>query len=578
MVRPSHAQLIRSCVAGLVFAALLGLFVAYRGDFGRAVAADGAGGARVSAVAALNASTPEARAIAYDLPRMPDDNADVDREFFVGHLIAKPWRAPAGAAQNAQSAAGAITSTRGVGNVRSASVGAFFVELASTYRAGVDPQALDATDFDTGLSCEGRVDQALLASSADYAVACAVDRLRASGQFEYVERDYVVNLARQDAGPPVNDPLYPLQWPLHAQGTRDGESAGGAGFAAFWTDARQPGSRAVRVAVIDNGVDFSHPQIAGSDTLLPGIDAVSHPARAGDGDGRDVDPVDFGEVCFDPFGLSDDEMPGYHGTQTVGLIGAALANDAQGLAGAGGRVGVVPVRAVGACGGLMSDVAEAIVWASGAQWMVVDWVEDAQGSAINWIDAPAQVIHVSVSFPAPDGCPRTLQDAISIATQEGAIVVVPAGNNGGDASEYAPGNCEDVITVAAGDAGGRLAFYSNAGEAIDIMAPGGDLGADDNGDGRPDGIPVLARSEDCFDAFTDAPVAQCEHMMVSGTSYAAGYVSAALALLASEYPDASRDELVDLLVNVARTPRTTEQCPRGCGAGLLNLERAATLN
>lgn len=569
MLKSNQAVLLRTCVGGLILSALMAMFLAYRGDFGRAIAAGVEMPQLASAANALNASTPAARALAYDASREPEDYAGVvNREFFVGHLIAKPWRAPDGAAENAQSAAGAIAVAGNVGDVRSASVGAFFVELAATYRAGFDPEALDSVAFESDLDCEGRPDLDLLETSAEYGVACAVSVLRSSGQFEYVERDYIVDLAQQTSGPMVNDPMYALQWPLHPQGVREGFSPGGAGFEEFWRGAEQPGSAAVRVAVIDNGLDFEHPQIAASDNILPGIDAISYPARAGDGNRRDANPVDFGEVCYDDFG-----MPDYHGTQTAGLIGAAMSNDGLGLAGSAWRVGIVPVRAVGACGGLMSDVAEAIVWASGAQWMVVDQ-ERNSGSAVRWIDEPAQVIHLSASFAAPEGCPRTLQDAITIAVEAGAIIVVPAGNNGGDVSRYAPGNCEDVITVAASDAAGYLAIYSNAGEGVDILAPGGDMGADANGDGRPDGIPVLARSEECFDAFTEEPVDQCEHRLVSGTSYAAGYVTAALALLAAEHPEANRDELISLLLDVARTPRNAEQCPRACGSGLLNLGRA----
>lgn len=570
MLNPSQATLIRTVVGGLILSGIMATFLAYRGDLGAASAAGSDVSARMSPMAALTAARPAARSAHYQLPRDPANTAGAasEREFYVGHVIAKPWRAPAGASANTQSAAGAIAAATTIGRVRSAGLGSIFVELNDTYRAGFDPAALDSVAVDTKLSCDAPIDTARLAASAEYASACAIATLRQSGQFEYVERDFVVDLAQQSAGPPVNDPLFSLQWPLLAQGVRDGASPGGAGFTEFWTRAGQPGSQSVRVAVIDTGIDFTHPQIAASSNIQPGIDAISSPARAGDGDRRDPDPSDFGELCYDDFG-----MPAYHGTQIAGLIGGAMSNDATGPAGAAWRVGVVPIRAVGACGGLISDVAEAIIWASGAQWMVVDRSLSGD-SAVQWIDEPAQIINLSISFPAPDGCPRLLQDAIDIATDQGSVIVAPAGNDGGNAQDFAPGNCNNVVTVAASDAAGRLALYSNAGEGVDILAPGGDLGADENADGRPDGVLVLANAEDCVDMFTDEPVDRCEAMMVSGTSYAAAYVSAALALLSAEYPQANGEDLVSLLVNVARTPRTPEHCPRGCGAGLLNLGRA----
>ncbi len=563
---------IRTIVTGVILAVFTTMFLWFRGDMG-AVAVSGGNftpPTAASTAASLDATLPEQRAAAYGEPHalVSEGALAPSKAFYVGHLIAKPWRAPVGASENAQSAAGAIAAAGRLGAVRSALVGAFFIDLNDTYRAGVDPEALDAIAEDTGANCEGRPDVDRLQQSAEYAVSCAMSALRSSGQFEFVERDYIVSLAQQRSGPPVNDPLYSLQWPLHPQGTRDDASPGGAGFAEFWTRASQPGSRTVQVAVIDNGIDFSHPQIAESDNILPGVDAISKAARAGDGDRRDLDPTDFGEVCYDSF---DD--PTYHGTQIAGLIGAATSNDGIGVAGAAWRVGIVPIRAFGACGALMSDVAEAIVWASGAQWMVVE-ASDAGGAGVRWNSEPARIINVSASFPAPEGCPRTLQEAINIATTEGSIVVAPAGNDGADASGYAPGNCNNVITVAASDALGALTAYSNAGPSVDILAPGGDLLADQDFDGRPDGILTVARAQACTDLVEGLPVDGCEHMMMSGTSYAAAYVSAALALLSAEYPDFGREELTSLLLDVARTPRSDEQCPRECGSGLLNLGRA----
>ena len=68
-------------------------------------------------------------------------------------------------------------------------------------------------------------------------------------------------------------------------------------------------------------------------------------------------------------------------------------------------------------------------------------------------------------------------------------VVSAAGNEQRlDTTFIHPGGCENVISVAASDARGQMAPYSNHGDEVDLLAPGGDLSRDDNGDGRPDGI------------------------------------------------------------------------------------------
>src|SRR5690606_4694783 len=96
--------------------------------------------------------------------------------------------------------------------------------------------------------------------------------------------------APETPAPPVGgaptDPLYALQWQYRPRGAGEGQSAGGAGFLSFW-EAAQVGSRAVRVAVLDTGIDLSHPDIAASGNVVSGIDMIVNPERGGDDDGVD---------------------------------------------------------------------------------------------------------------------------------------------------------------------------------------------------------------------------------------------------------------------------------------------------
>ena len=83
-------------------------------------------------------------------------------------------------------------------------------------------------------------------------------------------------------------------------------------------------------------------------------------------------------------------------------------------------------------------------------------------------------------------------------TERGVVVVSAAGNARVDADFYAPGGCQNVLSVAAGDARGHIAPYSNYGDAIDILAPGGDLTRDDNGDGEKSSASAFLFSLPCL--------------------------------------------------------------------------------
>ena len=151
-----------------------------------------------------------------------------------------------------------------------------------------------------------------------------------------------------------------------------------------------------------------------------------------------------------------------------------------------------------------------------------------------------------------------------------------------------------MITVAASDARGMLAPYSNFGEAVDILAPGGDMSRDDDQDGRPDGVLSTRLGADCYDPVTNAPVDACYYSYQSGTSMAAPHVTAALALLKSQFPLSTSDDLRSRLLQ-ATSPRDQLQCSgectqypgtepvpgeegmcyRPCGGAILNLANAA---
>lgn len=397
------------------------------------------------------------------------------------------------------------------------------------------------------------------------ATECVVKVLQDSGDYQYVEKDYIFTnqmLKKPTQPKPVtvisgapNDPLFGLQWHFKDNGAANGQSAGGAGFSGFWSKAKDKGSRDVVVAVVDTGLQMNHPDIKGSPNLAPGFDMVSDPLMGNDGDGRDTDPNDPGDKCEPNDPKTSDT---FHGTHVAGTIGVASTNNSAGVAGGNWDVTIVPVRALGRCGGKLSDINDAIRWAAGTV------PGRGAGGVEIWNSNPADIINLSIGLFEP--CPASMQAAINDATAAGAIVVAAAGNARVDVKYFAPGGCDNVISVAANDARGVLTPYSNYGAKVSIMAPGGDMSRDDDKDGRPDGVLSTKFSKNCIDpAKPGASVAQCYYSYENGTSMAAPHVSAALALLKAKYPSAVPSDLRSKLLS-SSMPRTETQCSGKCSA------------
>jgi len=501
-----------------------------------------------------------------------------------------------------------------------------FSHFAQATGAAVPPPGAEAPDagapsepdavVDTGQRCPRNVTTAQLEADLTVKTVCALERLQASRQFEYAEKNYVIDVgfdripffskkkgtttptstapgvpAPAPADPNAeiaatgalpNDPLLAFQWDMRARGTGADQSPGGAGFETFWTNARQVGRRAVRVAVIDTGIELAHPDMRGNANIAPGIDLIVDYDRAGDGNGVDRDANDVGDAC----GAGKENS--FHGTHVAGTVGAAVTNDRKGVAGGAWNVSIIPVRAIGRCGGELEDIVNGIRWAAGLAPAVTETGEQIVNAN------PADIINMSLSVQIP--CPASMQAAIDAAVAKGAVIVVAAGNKSNAVANYAPANCNNVVVVAANDARGNIAFYSNFGPGVDVLAPGGDVFADADGDGRPDGIlSTRTTMKDCYDPETRQAAQTCYYGFLQGTSMAAPHVAAALALLQSQYNvrgkaledllltralgpiDANAQCSIDCARNTNATPIADQpgKCMRQCGRGMLDLARAS---
>jgi serine protease len=315
---------------------------------------------------------------------------------------------------------------------------------------------------------------------------------------------------------------------------------------AAWPKTK--GDKSVVVAVIDTGILLKHPDIEGSGNLRPGYDFISEVKMDGDGQpGRDSDPTDPGDHCPETGASAS-----WHGTHVAGTIGAAITNNNQGIAGVNWSISVVPVRALGRCGGTIKDIAAAIRWSAG---LPVAGVPNNPHKA--------DIINMSLGLELPCTAQNValLLNAIAAAKKAGTTVVVAAGNESVDINGVTPAGCGHVISVAASDRRGHLAPYSNYGK-VTIVAPGGDTGRDDDGDGMPDGVWSLVAVSKEHQAGVAA---------YHGTSMAAPHVAAAIALALTQRPELKGKpaEIEELLTrSTAKLP--SGSCSKPCGPGLLD--------
>jgi YD repeat-containing protein len=265
----------------------------------------------------------------------------------------------------------------------------------------------------------------------------ALSALRSSPLVEFAEPNYLI---RADQLAP-DDPRFPEQWALRNAGDGQGKAGSDVGAAQAWLTTK--GSAETVVAVIDSGVDFTHPDLAANRWTKPAQKGHGHEGDgfAGDTHGWDL-VTNSGDVR--------DE--GGHGTAVAGLI-AARGNNARGVTGVMWRASLMSLRVLDAEG--TGDVAAAVE--------AIDYA----------VSRGAHVINASWGTPAES---LVLRAAVERAWRRGVPVVCSAGNDGRDlarAPRYpAAYDLPNVIAVAATDSADRLEPSSNTGRSVLVAAPG----------------------------------------------------------------------------------------------------------
>ncbi|MGC4866216.1 S8 family peptidase [Micromonospora sp. DT53] len=269
--------------------------------------------------------------------------------------------------------------------------------------------------------------------------------------------------------------------------------------------------KGVRVAVLDTGADFTHPDLVGrvaerADFTVEGGDAVDHNG---------------------------------HGTHVASTIAGT------GAAAHGQRRGVAPDAKL-VIGKVLDD----------------HGYGDDSGiiAAMEWAATRADVINMSLGGSDPDDGTDPLSLAVDgLSKSTGTLFVIAAGNSG--AAISSPGSAASALTVGAVDRNDKLADFSSRGPLVtsnaakpEVVAPGVDIVA-----ARAAGTNLQAPIDRYYEA-------------ISGTSMASPHVAGAAALLAQRHPDWTGERLKAALVGAADPLAGID--PYAVGAGRLNAARA----
>jgi serine protease len=295
-----------------------------------------------------------------------------------------------------------------------------------------------------------------------------------------------------------NDDLYQYQWHM------DNPVYGGINMEEAWDIEK--GDASVIVAVVDTGVAYEDhtegptsyylaPDLAGT-SFVPGYDFVNNDTHPNDDAG--------------------------HGTHVTGTI-AQGTNNGEGVAGVAFNCSIMPVKVLNEDGwGTYADIADGIMFAA---------------------DNGAEVINLSLGGSSDS---VTLRNTVAYAYNKGVTIVCASGNDGWPVTiSYPAAYDEYCIAVGATRYDETFAYYSNRGPSLDLVAPGGDVYMDQNGDGFPDGV-----LQQTFDPITKDP-GDFDLWFFEGTSMAAPHVSGVAALLISHGVAITPDEVREALQSTA---------------------------
>lgn len=392
----------------------------------------------------------------------------------------------------------------------------------------------------------------------------ALETLRKSGLVKLVEADHEAELyeikPNRRSEMFANDMLYPFQWGLQNQGqvisaqTPNGgpeETKGVDGQDIAWKNEidKVEGSLRKRpvVAVIDMGIDKDHPEL--KDQLYKNdIECDDGNIQTGSKrEDRDKNglPGDCAGWNFAATSALYDAHPTDdkgHGTHVAGII-AAKRNNGIGISGVSDKIKILPIRVTGRID--ETEERNRLIYRSASRRI-------AKG-IFYAVHRGVDVINLSLGWPKSMNT-NYMMKAISAAVSNNVLIVAAAGNNNSNASVY-PCAFREVVCVGSIDVNGQVSRFSNYGGEVDILAPGDQIAST---------IPT---------AFIPLKLNLQGYDIMSGTSQAAPYVSAAAALIKSVFPGIPNTEVQRRLFDSAlKRPDDFKSMH-----GLLQIEKAMKL-
>jgi subtilisin family serine protease len=323
---------------------------------------------------------------------------------------------------------------------------------------------------------------------------------RALPEVEYAEPSYEISLDHDGGGFKhlhPNDARFSEQWALDNDGRNGGKEGADIGALRAWV--KTTGEDDIVVAVLDSGVDYTHSDLQNNIWVRP--DNIRQYADRELGSIEDIHGYNAVENTGDPM----DENG--HGTHCAGIIGAEGGNEI-GISGVNWKVKIMPLKFMNAGGfGTSKDAIEAI-----------NYVIDRKRAGVN-----VRVISASWGSKMPS---RALEDVIREAHEAGILFVAASGNDGVNMDQWpqypAAYKLANVISVAALNRRDELASFSNYGaRSVHVAAPGANILSTWLGN---------------------------EYEERSGTSMATPMVSGVAALVLSNRPQLSVDELRSVLL------------------------------
>jgi len=340
--------------------------------------------------------------------------------------------------------------------------------------------------------------------SGSLSVEKILKQYRSNPIFEYIEPDYIRTLgtiSTQATFP--NDPSFNQLWGLHNTGQSGGTPDADIDAPEAWDI--QKGNPNLVIGVLDTGVDYNHPDLAGNIWTNPG--EIAGDGIDNDGNGY-VDDIRGWDFAYNDNNPSDVQG---HGTHVSGTI-AGKGNNGVGVTGVAWNAKIMPLKFLNDQGS--GSTSNAIL-------------------AINY--ATAKGVKLTNNSWGGGGFSQGLYNAINAAGQAGALFIAAAGNNGNnnDANPFYPAsyNLANIISVAATNRNDQLVTFANTGgwwgsnyglTSVDLGAPGSDIYSLAPGGG---------------------------YATLSGTSMASPHVAGAAALLWSQNPTWTAQQVKNALMN-----------------------------